>query len=577
MNGFFSLLAKNAPNKVFLSMLGGALSGVAYALLIPLVTYSLPGVNDSFKPVPSAPHLIFNLEVFKPPMALVFAITVLFIWLARTWSDITLSRVSISMASDLRVQMYSRIAGAPLTAIERIGLPRFVTALAFDVPKVVLGAQSAPSVLMDAVTLLGMLLFLSYLNTDVFWFVLKCIGFGVLTTEAIYAFSNRYHVKAARVNDTLQEAVHGLVQGFKELKLSNEKRAKYFETVLLTHERELANAQKTGFSIHTGAGHYGHILSFLVIGAVIFIFFSYHAISNENLVGIVMTLLYIAAPIASLVRTLPVLKTSRIALKRVVDLLADLPEEKIAQASADAPTWERLRFEQVVYQHQSKAEATGFTVGPVSIELRKNAITLIVGGNGSGKSTLGKLLTLHYHPTAGEVYFGGERVTSDNVNSYRQGIAAIYSDYYLFDRILAASWEEERVGHYLRLFGLHEKVTYKNGRFSTLSLSDGQRRRMALVAALVEDKDFYLFDEWAADQDPAFKEVFYRQVLPSLRASGKAVVAVTHDDRYFDVADTLIVMNEGKVSSIEHGRGSRQFARVSVPVSSFADEERVSG
>lgn len=548
----FSILAKNAPNKVFFSMLAGALSGIAYALLIPLVMYSLPSVDDAFKLMPGGPHFFFNLEVSNRPMALLFAIAVLFIWLSRTWSDVTLTRVSIGMASDLRVQMYQRIAHAPLTAIERIGLSRLAAALAFDVPKVVLGAQYAPSVLMDTVTVLGMLLFLSYLNIDVFWFVLKCIGFGVLTTEAIYRLSDRYHVKAARVNDALQESIHGLIQGFKELKLSDEKRAKYFQNVLLAHEAAFAGAQKTGSSIDTGATHYGQILSFLVIGAVIFIFVSYHAVTNENLVGIVMTLLYIATPIASLLRTFPALKISRIALKRVEDLLAELPEENIAQDSVHSPTWERVRLEQVIYQHQPKGEATGFSVGPINIEIRKGAITLIVGGNGSGKSTLGKLLTLHYRPSAGAMYFDGERITSDNINSYRQRIAAIYSDYYLFDRILAANWEEDRVRHYLRLFGLDEKVTYENGMFSTLSLSDGQRRRMALVAAFVEDKDFYLFDEWAADQDPAFKDVFYRQILPSLRGRGKAVVAITHDDRFFDIADTLIVMDEGKVSSIEH-------------------------
>ncbi|HEY0684525.1 MAG TPA: cyclic peptide export ABC transporter [Steroidobacter sp.] len=550
----FSILAKHAPNKVFFAIVAGALSGVAYALLIPLVMYSLPSEDGSFKVLPSEPRYFFNLEVSNPTMALVFAIAVLFIWLSRTWSEVTLTRVSIGMASDLRVQMYHRIAHAPLTAIERIGLPRLSTAIAFDVPKVVLGAQYMPSVLMDAVTLSGMLLFLAYLNVDVFWFVLKCIGFGVLTTDAIYRLSDRYHARAAEINDSLQESIHGLIEGFKELKLSDEKRAKYFQNVLLAHETAFSKTQKTGCSVDAGATHYGQILSFLVIGAVIFIFVSYHPVTNENLVGIVMTLLYIATPIGSLLRTLPSVKISRIALKRVMELLAELPEENIAKDSVPSPAWERLRLEQVSYRHQPKGEATAFAVGPIDIEIRKGAITLIVGGNGSGKSTLGKLLTLHYHHCGGDIYFDDERISRDNINSYRQRIAAIYSDYYLFDRILTANWEEDTVRHYLRLFGLEEKVTYQNGMFSTLSLSDGQRRRMALVAAFVEDKDFYLFDEWAADQDPAFKQVFYRQILPSLRARGKAVVAITHDDRFFDVADTLIVMEEGKVSSIEHSR-----------------------
>jgi putative ATP-binding cassette transporter len=92
-------------------------------------------------------------------------------------------------------------------------------------------------------------------------------------------------------------------------------------------------------------------------------------------------------------------------------------------------------------------------------------------------------------------------------------------------------------------------VKVVDGAFSNRALSTGQRKRLALVVAYLEDRPFYLFDEWAADQDPSFKAVFYEQLLPELRARGKAVIVITHDDRYFDLADRLLKLDNGQIVS----------------------------
>jgi putative ATP-binding cassette transporter len=186
-------------------------------------------------------------------------------------------------------------------------------------------------------------------------------------------------------------------------------------------------------------------------------------------------------------------------------------------------------------------------VGPVSFEVEKSQLTFIVGGNGSGKSTLGKIISLHYGAKQGEIYFGQTLVTAETLNSCRQLVEAIYSDYYLFDRLLGEvdQKSEQKIKALLEELSLSEKVAINNGRFSTTALSDGQRRRLSLLVAFLTDRELYLFDEWAADQDPEFKEVFYYKILPDLKAQGKAVIVISHDDRYFPVADKILVMENG--------------------------------
>jgi len=158
---------------------------------------------------------------------------------------------------------------------------------------------------------------------------------------------------------------------------------------------------------------------------------------------------------------------------------------------------------------------------------------------------------LHYPVTSGEINFDGVAVSSANLNSYRQQVACIYSDYYLFQHLHSDFSCDPKVVNlvhsYLSVLELKDKVSFKDGQFSTLKLSDGQRRRLALLVAFLDDKALYIFDEWAADQDPYFKEIFYFDLLPKLKKQGKAVVAISHDDRYFHVADQLLVMDNGKL------------------------------
>ena len=175
-------------------------------------------------------------------------------------------------------------------------------------------------------------------------------------------------------------------------------------------------------------------------------------------------------------------------------------------------------------------------------------ITFIVGGNGSGKSTLAKLITGLYAPASGFLVLNGEKIDHDNVEWFRQNCSAIFTDFHLFDDYLGFDRPgiDDEVRHYLHELQIAHKVTVQDGRLSTVALSQGQRKRLALLTALLEDRQIYLFDEWAADQEPRFREVFYKELLPGLKRRGKTVIVITHDDRYFDCADQLVKLDFGQ-------------------------------
>ena len=103
----------------------------------------------------------------------------------------------------------------------------------------------------------------------------------------------------------------------------------------------------------------------------------------------------------------------------------------------------------------------------------------------------------------------------------------------------------------IKLFKLEKKVQIKNHKFTTKNLSEGQKKRLALIISILENKEIYLFDEWAANQDPLFKEIFYKEILPMLKEMGKSQIVITHDDRYFDLADRVIKLRDGKITEMQ--------------------------
>ena len=195
-------------------------------------------------------------------------------------------------------------------------------------------------------------------------------------------------------------------------------------------------------------------------------------------------------------------------------------------------------------------ESHGFRLGPLNLVFAPGQITFVVGGNGSGKSTLAKLASGLYRPETGFVTLNGEPIDHHNVEWFRHNCSAIFTDFHLFEEYLGFDRPgiDDEVRHYLQELQLAHKVTVRDGRLSTVALSQGQRKRLALLTALLEDRPIYLFDEWAADQEPRFRDVFYTKIVPGLARRGKTVIVITHDDRYFHHADQIVKLNFGHVA-----------------------------
>jgi len=545
------LFTDKAPNKVFLSMLLGALAGICYSLLIPVVLVSIAPGSGKDGLGTNMTRWFLWMEVSNYKFALLFISICVLVLFCRTVSHTLLSRVALDSTTDLRIKTYRKIMQAPIAELEKMGSSKLIVAITTDVARIVQGAMIVPDVLVAVVTLAGMLGYLYVLSSEIFWFVVKAIIFGVVTYQVPMFIGNKYFKRGRARMDALQESIRGLIYGTKELKLSKVKQDRYFKEILLANERDVLSNNKLANTIVVASANYGDLLSFFVICFVAYIFVSSHSITTEALIGTIMALLYITGPVSVILNAMPSIAMARVSLRSMTQVFSTLSKEEAVEEIRPLPEWDTVRFSNVSYHYTN--EDGGFTLGPVDMEVAKGEITFIVGGNGSGKSTLCKLLALHYTPSSGEIYFGDVKMDRESLNSGRQYVSAIFTDYYLFDRLLSNlhAVDEKLVNRYLTELEIERKVKVENGRFSTLALSDGQKKRLALLVTFLEDRDIYIFDEWAADQDPMFKQVFYHHILPELKARNKVVVVISHDDRFFNLADTLVTMEEGKLLRTE--------------------------
>ncbi|MDW6005404.1 cyclic peptide export ABC transporter [Vibrio mangrovi] len=563
LTSLLSLFSQYAPHSIFLSVLTGLGAGFAYSLVIPLILLVYTPDPLSLETVSSGQTVIWNIEIAHIKMALVFLLLCLCFLIMRICSQVIFMRVSLNIAKKIRTDIYHRILNTSLSNIESFGSARLIAMFSTDIGNICMGARMLPDLIVSVVTLSGAFIFLFFLNVNIFWFVISSVIIGAITYQLPALAGNAFLRKSRSETDSLYMNINSLVYGVKELKLDREKRQDFLQNDLIDSEERVILADRKARTIHIVAASYGEIFSLFVIGCIAFIFVNYTSITVTELIGVTMILLYIASPVGTIMNAVPMLAMAKISLRKINDSLQNFPDEN-AGSIEKIPVWNAIHFRDVYFQYKLSLSNLsehddGFLVGPLNFSIKKGEVTFIVGGNGSGKSTIGKLLTLHYSADSGEIFFGSELINHQNMDAARNNISAIYSDYYLFNRLLGnRTMDSSEVESLMRDFGLSEKVHLSGNRFSTLSLSDGQRKRLALLVSYLDDKQFYLFDEWAADQDPTFKSIFYHSILPHLKKQNKAIVVISHDDRYFELADQLIEMEDGQIVQISNSQPENQ-------------------
>jgi putative ATP-binding cassette transporter len=520
-------------------MLGvGVLSGLLSAGVLALINYVLHHPSD---------HSLLVLLGF-------IGLVVCKI-LANLGSQVLLVRFSQDTILNLSLSLCAKIVRAPLLRSEQRGAAHILVTLTDDVSWVTWAIQCFPQFLMSGALLLGCGIFLAWLSWSVFLGVLGVTVVSVLGHQWLHTNVRDIIAASREARAELFHRFRSLTDGLKELLMHRARRQEFVEEEVRGAAELYRKTNLEATRIQAMLGAWNQVSLYSLIGFIIFLFPSFGLISPEALTGYIVGMIYMMGPISDIVSIVPTLERGQVALENIERLGISLdacPEDVktnsvVGLQPVIAPI---VQWTDVVFSYgEDKGAETPFTLGPISLKLCPGELVFIIGGNGSGKSTLVKVLSGLYQPLRGDVRLADTMITNENRAWYREHFSVIFSDFYLFKKLLGQSDSQvQRLApQYLRLLHLDQKVTIHNRTFSTLDLSQGQLKRLALVTAYLEDRSIYVFDEWAADQDPQYKEIFYKTLLPDLRSRGKTVIVITHDDRYFHLGNQVIKLDDGKV------------------------------
>jgi putative ATP-binding cassette transporter len=487
--------------------------------------------------------------------ALLMASVILMFVFVRRLLSLAIIRISQTIFWDLRRKILASVLQASYSRFNRKKI-EIQAAVVSDVNSLTLLSQSIIGFITSLILAVVTFIYLATISFPLFLVTLPVSVCGCV----VYYFGGKRNRKrfmqARELENSFLAYMRDIMDGFKEVYMEPRKgRAILDERI----NRVAEEAHRNNVEAFTGSLNNqitGQVLFYTLISLILLFLGQLIGINAKDTVSYVFTLLYLLGALETIMVLIPALIRAKVASNRLINLQTDLRVREGRNRGMPAKYISKEEFSGITianleYSYQDEGEGQTFSIGPLHFGVRRGEVAFICGGNGSGKTTFINTLAGLVEPSAGEIRLNGEIVTTDSYPVYRTAFSVVFSDFYLFTELVGVPQPDPvKWAYYLELFELTEKVSLQGGRFSTINLSVGQRKRLALIICLMENKPILVLDEWAADQDPFFRRKFYIEILPLLKLEGFTIIAITHDDRYYHCADRLYKMNYGQLTEV---------------------------
>ena len=472
-------------------------------------------------------------------------------------------RLCVGMLSDLlegvlrkmRIRIVDKIRRAELLDLESIGTSELYERLTQQTNEISAATWPISTSVQSAVLVLCSIVYLAYISLAALLLTLGIYGSAAALYYIRDLSSRELMQKTAWTRIRLLDVLSDLLRGFKEVRFRTQ-RSEEIQTDFSAHAEQLEKGTIQSNFLQQSNFVFANMSQFALLAGTVFILPQFTGSNAQEVQKITAALLFMFGPVGGVLFGLPAYSRASLACQNICNLEQRLDAMISSPQSTNQPgpttPFQELALVDLEFQRKDTEGRPIFTVGPINLTVRAGEIVFLVGGNGSGKTTLLRTMSGLYPPTAGSLLVNGAPVTPRNVQAYREQIAAIFTDFHLFKKLYGLKEAKaEQVQKLLEQMEIADKTSVSEGAWTTVDLSTGQRKRVAMVVALLEDRPIYIFDEWAADQDPEFRRYFYEGLLQDLKRQGKSIIAISHDDRYFHCADRVVTLEYGKVRSID--------------------------
>lgn len=545
----FNLL-KYSDKKPLLKLLGLASgSALSTTVVVAIAAYAAKNINESQE------------SFVDVPLALMFIVSLLIYFWTESKMIARLAREFEDAIHELRMKLILRIRHADLWKLEHFGQIRLYESITQNSKTISSNSQYIAQAVRSVILLVMLLIYIAFISTTAFFILLAMLLVAAKMYHSMGKSMEQTQVELTEDEGKLFDYVSDLFDGFKEQRLCSI-RSQTLGREFAEQSQSTVSAQSLVYQKTWQQFVFGETTFNIMLGVVLFVVPAYSPSVSDELVKISSAVLFMGTPIFGLMQSLAVLRAVEAAAGRMLVLeteLEDIEEKNSVGEQAQVNNdFSEISMKGVEFEFPAQGGEIPFSVGPIDLSIKRGEIIFISGGNGSGKSTFIKLLTGLYKPHKGKLKLDGVYIDAARLSGYRMLIAPVFSDFHLFPKLYGLSENDMIDGNdLLNWMEMENTSTLENGQFSRINLSSGQRKRLALTAAILESKPILILDEWAADQDTYFRKKFYREVLPELQRRGLTIIAVTHDDRYFNVADRRLHFEEGKMTELKHSASKK--------------------
>lgn len=493
-----------------------------------------------------------NIAVFLLLAAAYFA--------AASIAQILLANIGQQFIHSTQIELVKRIMDTPHAQIQLIGKPKILASLNSDIRSLSIAFTRLPELVQGVLFVGACSLYLLWLSPRLFAvtavLMLMMIGGTHFVVQRHYT-----SFRAMRqAEDHIQAHHQTVLDGHKELALNRYRAQRFYQSEFLPQSLLRRNAHVRADAYHAVAVNWGNSIMLAAVGIIFYLSTRHGWAGINDAATISMTILFMRGPLTAAIGAFPAIMQSRVALNALTALGLSEYSSGFVPTFRLPENWQHIRLHNICFDYPEQG-GRHFGLAPVNLTLTRGETVFLIGANGSGKSTLSMLLCGLYEPVSGSIFVDDTEITADNREAFRQLFSAVFTDFHLFAQLVDGSGNDagdEAQNRWLQHLQMHEKARIDNGRILNAKLSQGQKKRLALLAAALENRSILLLDEWAADQDPQFRRVFYEQLLPLFKQQGSTIFAISHDDKYFHHADRILAMNNGRLSEHNAESGRRE-------------------
>lgn len=465
-------------------------------------------------------------------LVVLFTLLLLFFVFSYTLK-LVVSRINNEMIYELRVKFVVRILNTKIIFNDKKA--KILASLSKDINNISNGFMRLSDAILGFLFLFLSFFYFLYLSFELAIFTILWM---IFLAFVLYYFINRtriYYINSRQYDDELYLNYEELLYGFKELRIDT-KRSESFKEKFLGSANLQKNENIKAEIFGAISGNFLNVALFFAIGILMYLSSALGFSDFKTAVTFSIAIMFLRTPLIISISSIPSILLAFISLKKIKDLELIKFENIKYNNQNSALKWQKITLKNINFSYKNNE-----ILKNINLEIKKSEITFLVGENGSGKSTLFLLLCGLLKPKSGEIFIDDKILKDEDLQNFQNTISVIFSDFYLFRQILNS--DENQLNFWCDVLKLDLEI--KDQKIQNTNLSSGQKKRAALLQILLQNRDFIMLDEFTAELDPEFRKYFYTNILSLLKSHNIGVFAISHDDRYFSVADKIYVMKNG--------------------------------